>query len=242
MKNLYSFIGSFYVESGSVLIGDPYINGVTVALEHIPSDNEISISVPNVKPGMYYAHHVIDRIDGALVSLLVSHKDTIIGDLERKKSALIGNITASLGNSVVLVDKNSLFDTNNCYYAFNEKAYYGCDRLLKVIPDMDYPEEMRSELLALTNQTLCDGLPAVAGEKIIEVIGACPICEGFRNFGKDSSLWSVEILEELASSYRNACCIKGGVASLSGVEKPSIYAFSNDSGLVDAFVISLCPE
>lgn len=247
MKNNYSYIGAFEIDGGSLLVGDPYINGVTVAMEKIPSENEIPKSIPHMKNGIYYAYHVVDPIDGAIVSLLLSHKDAIIGDLEKTQASFCGSVVVSLGNAVVAVDKSHLFDTTGCYYSFSENAYYGCDRLLREIPNMDYPDEMKDEMLRLVHKALDQQLPAVSGDKIGEIIGACPIWDGFRGFGRDCSLWSVEILESLSCAYRNAEIIKGGVASLAGSEKLSVFRYkdprdSSESACNVAALITLCPD
>ena len=242
MKNQYSFIGLFEVEGGSVLIGDPYINGVTVAMEHIPSSNEISISVPHMQKGIYNAYHVVDPVDGAIVSLLVSHKDAIIGHLETMKPTLLGHVTTSLSNSVVVADKSCIFNTANCYYSFSDKAYYGCERLLREIPEMVYSDEIKEELSQLAKDAITNEIPAVPGDKISEIIGACPIWDGFRGFNRDCSLWSVEIIDSLSYAYKNAQIIKGGVASLTGNERLSVYGYSGQSGETIALVVSLCAE
>lgn len=242
MKNQYSFIGLFEVEGKSILVGDPYVNGISVAMEQIPCNNEISVGVPRVCNGIYNAYHVVDPIDGAIVALLVSHKDTIIGELEKSKPEFLGYATASLSNSVVVVDKTHLFDTTGCYYAFSEKAYYSCDRLLKEIPEMCYPDDMKKELFLLTESAIADELPAVSGDKIAEIIGACPIWEGFRSFSRDCSLWSVEILDALSYAYKNAQIIKGGVSSLTGSEKVSVYGYRNEAGDIVALTVTLCEE
>lgn len=231
-----AFIGMFEVGNDGVSICDPYVSGITVCMEKIPSRNEASVNVHELIPGIYYAYHQLDGVDGTIVNLIVVHKDYGVEDLKETAPQLVGNVCVDLGSAVVIADRNELFNSDNCYFSIQETAYYSCDILLQCIKQLEQLEqpsvlaEGLVSLRTLVYSQVKQGVPAVKGVDILRALGSIPLGGLFRTIRSMSSQWSVEIINGLVDSYNNSLVIKGGIASLATEEQLSVYVYSEAPG------------
>lgn len=231
MENILAYIGTFELETSEMIVCDPYVNGITSYMEKIPAINEASARLTNMFTGVYHAYHLVDGVDGTLLSLIALHSTINIKNLHSKKPSIADKIMVSMGNSVAAVDAKYIYDSSYCYYSFDDHAYYSCDRLLADIPNMPYPSDWKEQLEDLVNKELSSGAYAVKGDKLISILGPAPVWKGFREFKTASSQWSAEIMERLSYSYKNAITIKGGVASRSGSDVVSIYSYHDNGNI-----------
>lgn len=229
MDSTFSYIGMFEVGSDGVSICDPYVSGITVCVEKIPSRNEASVNVHELIPGIYYAYHQLDAVDGRIINLIVVHKDFDVNILKEMKPQFMGNVCVTLGSAVVIADRSELFNSDNCYYSIQEAAYYSCDVLMQCIDQLDPPLAVADEIVSLRSfvcHQVQQGVPAVKGEDILHILGSMPLGKPLRAIRSMSSQWSVEIINGLYDAYNNSLVVKGGIASLVAEEQLPVYVFS----------------
>lgn len=228
-KNLLVYIGMFEVGENGVSVCDPYVNGITIRMEKIPSRNEVSVNVDDLVPGVYYAYHQLDGVDGRIVNLLVVHKEANVESLFGMDPVHMGDVPVNLGHAVVVADRDEIFNSMNCYFAFQEDAYYSCDMLSQNLPLLkDEFEEygVYEELQKIVDQSIKSGIPAIKGEDIMRTVGGIPLGESFRQMRMSSSQWSVEVLNSIYDSYNYSVAVKGGIASLVSEDLLSVYAYA----------------
>lgn len=148
------------------------------------------------------------------------HEDYSYESLEELGVSEVGKVSTTLGESVLYVDKDKYLQTNNCYYAFDEQILYDCNRIMEDIPQMPYTQNQKEKITALVKSCLKEGLCAIPGQKITNIVGATPVWNGFRDYNDCSTQFSYEIINSLCGSFRNAVVISGGIAS--NVSSPSV--------------------
>lgn len=225
MDKVLSYIGMCKLESGSVVIADPYINRIISLYEKIPRLRQRSLLIDGVKKGNYYAYHLLNPESWDVIDFLMIHEDYSYESLEELDVSEVGKVSTTLGESVLYVDKDKYLHTNNCYYAFDEQILYDCNRIMEDIPQMPYTQKQKEKITALVKSCLKEGLCAIPGQKITNIVGATPVWNGFRDYNDCSTQFSYEIINSLCGSFRNAVVISGGIASNVSSSSVPIYEY-----------------
>lgn len=237
----------FECVSGSMVVFDPHINPVSVYYEKIPFLNEKEIKVRGMLNGCYYAFHAIEERMNKVIGMVIIHSAYSI---QQAKECLnitkLGYSSSMMGQAVVAVDEAYRYDTESCYYAIEDDAFYEPKRLLKCIPDMPYTEKKKKQFEEMVLEMQAnDSCPT--GRNLRDIIQGDPVWEGFKKFGEKSSQWSVEIEKALYDyaergsyvSFRNSFVLRGGVASMAESGMLSCTSYRNQTGAVYALYISL---
>lgn len=237
--NTILHFGSFWCQSDTLQILDPHFCPMYVFENKVPFRNvqDSHLQIRRVVNGIFECY--IEKNDSRNVParLFCVHSAYEVESLLRQKADFLGDISLQMGNIVAIVDQCYIFDTSNLYYPLEDMAYYDNQQVLEAINKMPYDDSTKEAIQRLVNMRMIEN-KNVMGQELRKIIGENTIWDGFRNFGKNSSAWSVYIDNVLLNGYVPMMTLESGVACILSERIVKCYAYRNANNDVVGLEIS----